>query len=68
MNIQTPRDPLLSESQAAELLGLRPGTLQVWRSTRRYPLRYVKVGRYVRYRQSDIDAFLASRTVEQEAA
>lgn len=69
MNIQArPRDPLLSEAQAAEMLNVKPGTLSVWRCTRRYPLRYVKVGRFVRYRQSDIEAFLASRTVEVEAA
>ncbi len=68
MNVQPhPRDPLLSEAQAAEMLNVKPGTLSVWRCTRRYSLRYVKVGRYVRYRQSDIDAFLASRTVEVEA-
>ena len=69
MNVQPrPRDPLLSEAEAAELLNVKPATLSVWRCTRRYPLRYVKVGRYVRYRQSDIDAFLASRTVDVEAA
>ena len=53
-----PTDPLLTETQAAELLGLRPTTLQVWRSTRRYPLAYVKCGRLVRYRKSAIEAFI----------
>jgi hypothetical protein len=56
-------DPLLTESQAAKALDLRPGTLSVWRSTKRYPLAFVKVGRAVRYRQSDLRAFLESRRV-----
>lgn len=59
----TPKDPLLSEQQAAEVLGVKPATLQAWRSTKRYALAYVKVGRLVRYRQSALQAFLASREV-----
>ena len=55
---------LRTESEAAKILDLKPGTLQVWRSTKRYPLAYVKVGRLVRYRQSDLEAFLRARTVE----
>ena len=58
---------LRNEAEAAQILDLKPGTLQVWRSTKRYPLPYVKVGRLVRYRQSDLEAFLAARTVEVAA-
>jgi excisionase family DNA binding protein len=54
---------LLTPEQAAEHLGLKVQTLAVWRSTRRYALRYVKVGRLVRYRQADLDHWLAARTV-----
>ena len=56
-------DPLLDERQAASFLGISPGTLSVWRTTRRYPLPYIKVGRVVRYRVSDLRAFIESRTV-----
>ena len=56
-------DPLLTQAQAAELLTLKPATLEVWRSTKRYALRYVKVGRFVRYRLSDVEAFIRSREV-----
>ncbi len=64
MEVKThPVDPLLSEQQAAELLGVKPTTLQVWRSTKRYALAYIKVGRNVRYRTSACQAFLESRTV-----
>ncbi len=64
MNIKTPStDPLLTEQQAAVLLDVKPGTLQVWRSTKRYPLAFVKVGRNVRYRRSAIEAFVDARTL-----
>lgn len=57
-------DPLLTEQQAGQYLGVKPTTLQVWRSTKRYGLPYVKVGHLVRYRRSALDEFLSSRTVE----
>lgn len=53
---------LLSEAQTASVLGVSPGTLSVWRSTGRYNLRYVKVGRNVRYKAGDVRQFLESRT------
>lgn len=56
-------DNLLNEREAARLLNVSPGTLSVWRSTKRYPLRYVKVGRAVRYRPEDVAAFLANREI-----
>jgi len=56
-------DPLRNETEAAAKLGVKCGTLQVWRSTNRYPLPYVKVGRLVRYRDSALDKFIADRTV-----
>jgi hypothetical protein len=52
---------LLNEAQAAEFLGLSPGTLSVWRCLGRYSLPYVKVGRLVRYRLVDLEAWLRSR-------
>jgi excisionase family DNA binding protein len=54
---------LLTEQQAAEFLGVSAGTLSVWRCTKRYPLPYVKCGRLVRYRRSDLEAWVDSRTV-----
>ncbi len=55
---------LLDEKAAAELLDVSPGTLSVWRSTGRYALPFLKVGRKVRYRRSDLMAWLESRTRE----
>ncbi len=53
---------LLDEREATEILDLKDGTLSVWRSTGRYKLPFIKIGRKVRYRRSDLDAWLASRT------
>ena len=52
----------VDDKQAADVLGVRPNTLAVWRSTGRYNLPYLKVGRLVKYRISDLAEFLASRT------
>jgi len=57
-------DRKLDTKEAAQLLGIRPQTLQLWRSTNRHPdLPYIKVGTAVRYRLSDLEAWMASRTV-----
>jgi excisionase family DNA binding protein len=52
---------LLSEKEAAAKLNVTPGTLSVWRATKRYALRYIKIGRKVRYRPQDIEAFIEAR-------
>jgi excisionase family DNA binding protein len=59
----TAEKDLLTTPEAAELLGVSPKTLEVWRCTKRYPLAYVKIGAAVRYQKSAILAFIASRTV-----
>ncbi len=59
--VQSVRD-LVDEKAAAEHLDVAVGTLSVWRSTGRYNLPFLKIGRNVRYRRSDLDAWLASRT------
>ncbi|WP_031429853.1 helix-turn-helix domain-containing protein [Methylomicrobium agile] len=59
---------LFPPKQAADYLGVKVSTLEVWRSTKRYNIPYVKVGRLVKYRQSDLDAFLESRTVGADSA
>ncbi|WP_084168027.1 helix-turn-helix domain-containing protein [Pseudomonas vranovensis] len=60
--------PMLDEVQAAKHLNVSPGTLSVWRSTGRYQLPFLKVGRKVRYRLSDLDAWLESRTRKTTSA
>lgn len=63
----TPSD-LLTREQAAEYLGITPRTLAVWACVKRYNLPYVKVGRLVKYRRTDLDAFIERRTVTQQDA
>jgi len=53
---------LLTERETAELLRVRPSTLAVWRCTRRYPLSWIRVGRSIRYRLADVEAFIEDRT------
>ena len=61
--ITTPTTPeLLDDLSAAAVLEVKPSTLAVWRCTGRYNLPYIKVGRKVRYRRADLDAWLVSRT------
>ena len=57
-------DPLLKTRQAAKLLGVVPDTLVQWRCTRRYPLPYIMVGSSVRYRLSDVLAFIDRGSVD----
>lgn len=58
---------LLDDKAAAAMLDVSPGTLSVWRSTGRYALPFVKIGRKVRYRRADLDAWLAARYRESGA-
>lgn len=57
---------LVSRDEAAAYLGVSPKTLATWASTKRYPLSMVKIGRVVKYRLSDLDAFIESRTTGNE--
>ena len=54
---------LLTPSEVAYLLGVTTGTLQVWRTTRRYPLEFVKIGSRVMYREAAVFEFIERRAV-----
>ena len=53
---------LVDEPAAAAILDVAPGTLSVWRSTGRYNLPFVKVGRKVRYSRTALNTWLEQRT------
>jgi len=58
----TPGDArLLSERETAHRLGMRPNTLAHWRISGLQPLPYVKIGRSIRYRIADVEAFIEAR-------
>ena len=58
-------DPLESSDSAAEFLGVKPGTLAVWRCTGRYDLPFVKIGSRVFYKRSVLLGFIEKRTRHQ---
>jgi len=62
-----PREPLATPEQVAELLSVNTTTLAQQRY-RGIGLPYVRVGRAVRYRWADVEAYLADRTVTPESA
>lgn len=60
IDVKTPQ--LLTTAQAADYLGgLKKNTLEGWRITGRSP-KFVKIGRLIRYRLSDLDAYLDAQT------
>lgn len=53
---------LLTTPQAAEFLGgIKPNTLEGWR-VRGEGVRYIRIGRLVRYRLEDLEKYLADQT------
>lgn len=48
---------LLTEREAAKIIGSTPGTLSVWRHFGRGPA-HLKIGRSVRYHKQDLLSFL----------
>jgi hypothetical protein len=55
---------LLDEKQAAIRLGVKEGTLQVWRCKKRYDLPFIRIGRTIRYDAAEIEKFLKRNTVD----
>ena len=51
----------INEKLTSEVLGVKVSTLTNWRTTGRYNLPYIKVGRLVRYRVEDLAAWIAKR-------
>ena len=56
--LMTPRD-------AAVYIGVKIYTLAGWRMTNKYGLRYLKLGKAIRYRKDDLDEWLASKAVDK---
>ncbi len=52
---------LLDEAKLAARLGVSRATLQSWRYAGKGP-RYIKIGRLIRYRAADVDAYLRVQT------
>ena len=52
----------LSNDEAADFLGVKGNTLEVWRTKKKGP-KYSKIGSRVLYDISDLEEFFASRSV-----
>lgn len=70
-NAETDKD-MLPEEQAGVYLGgdddpIPPKTLRQWRYFGKGPA-YVKIGRHVRYRVADLDAFIAAQRTDPSKA
>lgn len=61
--IRTNVSELVSRQEAADILNVQPQTLAKWASTQRYALPYIKVGKAVRYRRSDLQQFMRRNTI-----
>lgn len=55
---------LLSTAQVADITGNTVSTLNTWRCTRKVNIPYIKIGKTVRYRLSDVLEYLESVTCE----
>ena len=52
-------------ADAALYLGLKPGTLQIWRCLKRTPApAYIKMGNRIYYLKKDLDAYIESQRLE----
>ncbi len=51
---------LLTRKEAAEYLGVSPGTLDVWACTGRYNLKFYKIGRLAKYKIEDLNEFISN--------
>lgn len=59
-----PQRELLRPAEAAERLGVKVDTLATWRSTKRYDLPFIRVGRHIKYDAAAIEKFLERNTEE----
>ncbi|MCU0269061.1 MAG: helix-turn-helix domain-containing protein [Acidimicrobiales bacterium] len=61
------RERLLTPEELAEELGVPVATLYQWRYRRTGPV-VLRIGRHLRYRRDDVDAWLASQASPRPAA
>jgi hypothetical protein len=55
---QLPSSQLLNEREVASILAVQQKTLTSWRHTKRVEIPFVKIGRSVKYRVSDLRTFV----------
>lgn len=65
--MQKTRDEFLTTDELADLLAVPVRTVYAWRHARTGP-RGVRIGRHLRYRRTDVDAWLEERYADEDAA
>ncbi len=63
----TARRPLASAEEVADFLGVPLNTVYVWNHRRTGPTAH-KVGRHLRYRWTEVEAWLDAQAVERDRA
>jgi len=58
--------PLMTTQEAAAYLKVDFRTIANWRANKKQDIPFVKMGSKVRYRKSDLDAFIESKLVRPE--
>lgn len=68
---QLPASYCLNEKEVASIIGVQHKTLTTWRHTKRVDIPFVKIGRSVKYKVSDLRAFVEANrqaSSQKEAA
>ena len=58
-------DRLINDRELCDLLGWNPSTPSVLRARGKMQIPFIKIGKRVRYRVSDVEAYLEKQTVNQ---
>ncbi|WAL64464.1 helix-turn-helix domain-containing protein [Amycolatopsis cynarae] len=67
MKNTTPTARLMSRKEVAEDIGVSPATLAQWAYQGRGP-KYIRVGKFAKYRWSDVESWLHQQETGGEAA
>jgi excisionase family DNA binding protein len=59
---------LMTAAEVAAMLRVEQQTLALWRCTGRSGLRFIRIGKSIRYRRADVNSFLERNTATSCAA
>lgn len=59
------KDELLTNDEAARVLGCKPDTLPVWRCRNSPSIPFHRIGKLIRYSRRDLDEFIAKQRVDR---
>lgn len=61
------QEKMMSRKEAAKFLEVKENTLAIWANTKRYNLPMYKVGKYIKYKISDLQKFKEGELVSDNA-